>query len=143
MFSMTVGPGDELKKCPFCNKDGKRSSGDEVVFLLCGCIPDHVCNEHDNDANVDFKTWQNAHCWKEIDRLTARIKELEGALDRIRTIDAPVFNGERVTSLYPYRLALWQVIAENALAKNHIPDVGKEVGECSHGAACFSDHKNA
>lgn len=80
---MTVGPGDELKKCPFCNKDGKRSSGDEVVFLLCGCIPDHVCNEHDNDANVDFKTWQNAHCWKEIDSLTARIKELEGALEHL------------------------------------------------------------
>ena len=100
---MTVGPGDELKKCPFCNKDGKRSSGDEVVFLLCGCIPDHVCNEHDNDANVDFKTWQNAHCWKEIDRLTARIKELEGALKRI--VEAP-------TCSEPFR------IAQQALAKN-------------------------
>lgn len=45
------------------------------------------------------------------------VRELVEALDRIRTIDSPVFNGERVTTINPTQLSRWQVIAEEALSK--------------------------
>lgn len=45
------------------------------------------------------------------------IGDLLYALDRIRTIDAPTFNGERVTTINPNALSRWQQIAEEAIKK--------------------------
>ncbi len=54
---------------------------------------------------------------KKYDRSQKLIRELLETLDRIRTIDAPIFNGETVTTINPYAQAKWQVIAEEAIKR--------------------------
>lgn len=65
---------DELKPCPFCGFHepifregcvGCRNSGCVGVFHF---IPD--------------RDWQNAYCWKQIDRLEAEKRELVEALSK-------------------------------------------------------------
>lgn len=46
-----------------------------------------------------------------------RLKVATEALDRIRTIYGPIFNGGIVTTINPHQLSRWQVIAEDALNK--------------------------
>lgn len=59
------------------------------------------------DFNVELK--------ESLRREKEKSEKLLHALDRIRTIDSPVFNGERVTTINPYALDRWQKIAEEAL----------------------------
>lgn len=59
--------GEELKPCPWC---GKWPEYDALVY--CG---NDECPAYQMD--FDEPNWQEAQCWKQIDSLKLRLKEME------------------------------------------------------------------
>jgi hypothetical protein len=104
----------DLKPCPFCGNPGEDWPWNLSVH--CGCI---------GDQQIDFKSWQNAYCWKGISQRDERIKDLEAqnsvmkeALEDIANYPHPKFNGEKVWTIS-------EVSATNKIAKDALSKAGK------------------
>lgn len=65
---------EQLKPCPFCGKIPKINGGDFKNRPLDSCL---------GSGPIHIEEWNNAYCWKQVQSLEQRIKDLEEALEKI------------------------------------------------------------
>jgi hypothetical protein len=64
----------EIRKCPFCGNKGIKDGN----LVTCPTVGDDSCC-----STSTVEDWQNAYCWKEIERLREIIKRKDEALETI------------------------------------------------------------
>jgi hypothetical protein len=85
--------GGEMKSCPFCDGPvSRRSRVDRLYCNTCGACGPVTFNE----ARV---IWNDAYCWKEIDRLKKELADFREALEKVRCQNSDPPTGEWIDDL--------------------------------------------
>lgn len=103
------GSGGEMKPCPFCGEKLSTIEG----WIHCnnsGCMAEAISPD-------SIEEWNNAYCWKEIDRLTAELSVYKAQFDSESKKDETLVK-ENVFLIKENA----KLLHENAVLKNALDD---------------------